>query len=177
MIEEALRQAGIEREQIEVLAVGLGPGSYTGIRAAIAIAQGWQLASDAKLLGVGSDEVLAEQSRAQGMIGKVNVVIDAQRNEFYLERFEITAERYSRLDPLRLARAGEIQSRLRAGEIVAGPEVAKFFPGGRLLFPSAAAVAGLARNRTDYISGEQLTPIYLRQTSFVKAPPPRTLPE
>ncbi len=105
MIEEALRQAGIEREQIEVLAVGLGPGSYTGIRAAIAIAQGWQLASDAKLLGVGSDEVLAEQSRAQGMIGKVNVVIDAQRNEFYLERFEITAERYSRLDPLRLARA------------------------------------------------------------------------
>src|SRR4051812_3856039 len=89
MMEQALRQAGIEREQIELLAVGLGPGSYTGIRAAIAIAQGWQLASGIKLLGIGSDEVLAEQARAAGMTGKVNIAIDAQRNEFYLEGFEI----------------------------------------------------------------------------------------
>ena len=38
-IAEALRQAQVEREQIECLAVGIGPGSYTGIRAAIAIAE------------------------------------------------------------------------------------------------------------------------------------------
>ena len=42
MIQQVLSQAGIEREQIDLLAVGLGPGSYTGIRAAIAVAQGWQ---------------------------------------------------------------------------------------------------------------------------------------
>ena len=44
MIENALREAGLEREQIEVLAIGLGPGSYTGIRVALSVAQGWQLA-------------------------------------------------------------------------------------------------------------------------------------
>src|SRR5689334_10279029 len=56
MIEEALSQAQVEREQVECLAIGLGPGSYTGIRIAIAIAQGWQLARDVKLLGISSAE-------------------------------------------------------------------------------------------------------------------------
>src|ERR1035438_4492910 len=44
MIEQVLAGTKIEREQIEVIAIGLGPGSYTGIRAAISLAQGWQLA-------------------------------------------------------------------------------------------------------------------------------------
>ena len=51
MIESALKHAGLEREQIDCLVVGLGPGSYNGIRTAIALAQGWQLASGVKLLG------------------------------------------------------------------------------------------------------------------------------
>ena len=62
MIEEALREAGLEREQIEVLAVGLGPGSYTGIRVALSLAQGWQLAS-----GDGGMKVARHQQR--GMCG------------------------------------------------------------------------------------------------------------
>src|SRR5439155_17100280 len=41
MIEAALRQAQVEREQVNCLAVGIGPGSYNGIRTAIALAQGW----------------------------------------------------------------------------------------------------------------------------------------
>ena len=63
MIEKVLAEAKIEREQIEVIAVGLGPGSYTGIRAAISVAQGWQLATRRKLLGVSSAECLAAQAR------------------------------------------------------------------------------------------------------------------
>src|SRR5947199_21310 len=59
MIEEALRQAQLEREQIECLAIGVGPGSYNGIRAAIALAQGWQLARSIRLLSVSSAECLA----------------------------------------------------------------------------------------------------------------------
>jgi hypothetical protein len=35
----------------------------------------------------------------------------------------------------------------------------------------------LALDRTDFVAGEKLEPIYLRPTSFVKAPPPRILPE
>ena len=40
LVEAALREAGAERQEVSVLAVGLGPGSYTGIRIAIALAQG-----------------------------------------------------------------------------------------------------------------------------------------
>src|SRR5262249_26329055 len=63
MIDEALREAKLEREQIDCLAIGIGPGSYTGIRAAIALAQGWQLAREVKLIGVSSVECIAAQAQ------------------------------------------------------------------------------------------------------------------
>src|SRR4051812_32517277 len=69
MIDQTLRDAQLEREQIDCVAVGLGPGSYTGIRAAIAFAQGWQLARGLKLLGVSSVECMAEQTHADGLSG------------------------------------------------------------------------------------------------------------
>jgi tRNA threonylcarbamoyladenosine biosynthesis protein TsaB len=43
LIEQALSVAQLTREAVAVVAVGLGPGSYTGIRAAIAVAQGWRV--------------------------------------------------------------------------------------------------------------------------------------
>src|SRR5215203_4547986 len=46
LVEQALQNARMEREEIDCIAVGLGPGSYTGIRSAIALAQGWQLARE-----------------------------------------------------------------------------------------------------------------------------------
>ena len=67
LVEDALRQAQLDREQIECLVVGLGPGSYTGISLAIALAQGWQLARPVKLLGVSSAECLAAQAQAAGV--------------------------------------------------------------------------------------------------------------
>src|SRR5262245_16342395 len=81
LIEDVLREVKLEREQIEVVAVGLGPGSYTGIRAAIALAQGWQLAQGVRLCGISSADCLASQEAKSS--AKINVVIDAQRGEFY----------------------------------------------------------------------------------------------
>src|SRR5438270_72578 len=89
LIETALRQHGVEREEIECIAVGLGPGSYTGIRAAISIAQAWQLGRNVRLLGLSSIECLTVQAQAHGIFGRVNLVVDAQRNEFYLATYEI----------------------------------------------------------------------------------------
>jgi hypothetical protein len=57
--------------------------------------------------------------------------------------------------------------------MLAGPEVTKWFPGGRLIFPRAAVLAELAARRCDFTPGERLEPIYLRETNFVKAPPAR----
>src|SRR5258708_37058917 len=79
MIEDALREAKLEREQIDCIVVGLGPGSYTGIRAAISILQRWQLARRIKLLGVSSAECLAAQAAAGALPCRVHVLLDAQR--------------------------------------------------------------------------------------------------
>src|SRR5437879_1951510 len=95
MIDASLRQAQAEREQIECLAIGLGPGSYHGIRLAIAVAQGWQLAAGeerVRLLGISSAECIASQARDEGLLGRVSVVIDAQRGEFYLATYDVTPQ-------------------------------------------------------------------------------------
>jgi tRNA threonylcarbamoyladenosine biosynthesis protein TsaB len=173
MIEQVLAGAKIEREQIDVLAVGLGPGSYTGIRAAISLAQGWQLARGVKLLGVSSVETIAAQAHAEKVPGRVNVVIDAQRNEFYLATHEITADGWREIAPLKIMTKAEVESRAAGGEVLIGPEVTKWFPGRRLIFPRAAVLAELAGRRSDFTPGEGLEPIYLRETNFVKAPPVR----
>ena len=169
MIEQVLAEAKIEREQIDALAVGLGPGSYTGIRAAISLAQGWQLARGVKLLGVSSADCLAAQARTEKILGRVNVVIDAQRNEFYLATYEIAADGWREIAPLKILLLAEVQSRTGADGMLIGPEVTRWFPGGRVIFPRASALAELAAHRSDFVPGEKLEPIYLRETNFVKA--------
>jgi tRNA threonylcarbamoyladenosine biosynthesis protein TsaB len=171
MIEHALTETKIEREQIDVIAVGLGPGSYTGIRAAISLAQGWQLARGVKLLGVSSVEAVVAQARAEKVLGHVNVVIDAQRNEFYLAAYEMTPDGGREIAPLKILSQVEVQSRTSKGGILIGPEVTKWFPNGRIIYPRAAMLARLAERRRDFLPGEKLEPIYLRETNFVKAPP------
>jgi tRNA threonylcarbamoyl adenosine modification protein YeaZ len=176
LVEEALHQAQLDRSQIECLAIGLGPGSYNGMRLAIALAQGWQLARPVKLLGLSSVECLAAQAQTEGILGRVEIVIDAQRGEFYLAGYELSAGTRREVELLRLAAAAEVRARQQAGGLLVGPEVTNGFPGARLLFPQAATLGQLARGRTDFVAGESLQPIYLRETRFIKAPPPRILP-
>jgi tRNA threonylcarbamoyl adenosine modification protein YeaZ len=176
LIGAALGDGAIEREDIDCLAVGLGPGSYSSIRTAIALAQGWQLARGTKILGISSAESLAAQARAEKIRGQVNVLIDAQRKEFYLACYEVNASGYREVAPLRLAGREEVLALARAGEILLGPEAMSEWPGVRRLFPDAAMVGQLASQRTDFVPGERLEPIYLRETGFVKAPPPRIIP-
>jgi tRNA threonylcarbamoyladenosine biosynthesis protein TsaB len=176
LIEAALSQAGLEREAIECIAIGLGPGSYTGIRVAVSLAQGWQLATGVKLLGISSVECIAAQAVTDGANGKFSVVIDAQRGEFYLASYEIQNDTAREAAPLRLATPTEVEARESAGDQLIGPEVTRWFPNGRIVFPQAATLARLAYTRSDFLPGEKLDPIYLRETTFVKAPPARPLP-
>jgi len=66
-----------------------------------------------------------------------------------------------------------VESRADAKEILIGPEVTRWFPDGRMVFPRAAMLGQLALNRNDFDAGDKLEPIYLRETNFVKAPPGR----
>ena len=163
MIEKVLTGAGLEREQIETIALGLGPGSYTGIRAAIALAEGWKIARDINLIGVSSVEAMVSVAQAEKLLGPVSVVVNAQRGEFYCATYDITETPWTEVAALKILSQAQVLEVSR-GRLIIGPEAAKF-PDGRLVFPSASAVAKLAAGRNP---DERLEPIYLRETSFVK---------
>jgi tRNA threonylcarbamoyl adenosine modification protein YeaZ len=177
MIQAVLKEAGIEREQVDRLAIGLGPGSYSGIRGAIALAQGWQLGRAINVLGLSSVECVVAGAQAEGVTGRVAVVIDAQRGEFYLANYELTSHGWRELQPLRLATQTTVTECEAKGDLPLGPEVLNWFPRGRTVFPRAVILGKLALSHATCVPGEQLEPIYLRATNFVKAPPPRILPE
>jgi tRNA threonylcarbamoyladenosine biosynthesis protein TsaB len=164
LLEKVLAQAKAARSEIELIAVGLGPGSYTGIRAAIALAQGWQLARAVKLTGVSSVEAVVARAQTERIFGRVNVVVDAQREEFYLSEWDISAEKREEISGLRIIPAGELRERVRVGERCIGPAAEKVLP------PDAASVARLVVGKLNFVPGADLKPIYLRETSFVKAP-------
>ncbi len=176
LIDEVLRQTQVDREQVQVLAIGLGPGSYTGIRSVIALAQGWELARNVRLQGISSAECVAAQAQLQGIVGRVAVVIDAQRGEFYLAGFELSSAGFHQVEPLSLVSREAVIEHDKTGELLVGPEVDRWFPQGQIVFPRAAMLARLAGRTTEFVAGEKLEPIYLRATNFVKAPPPRILP-
>src|SRR5580693_6270713 len=88
MIEKVLAGAKIEREQIQAIAVGLGPGSYNGIRAAIALAEGWKLARGISVTGVSSVTAIVAVAQVEKIFGPVSVVVNAQREEFYCANYD-----------------------------------------------------------------------------------------
>lgn len=175
LIESALEKAGLKREDIECIAVGIGPGSYTGIRVAISLAQGWQLATGVKILGISSADCIASRAVANGVAGRFCVAIDAQRGEFYVAAYENSNGVARQVEPLKLATLAEVQAREAKGELLTGPEVTRWFPSGKLMFPLAGDMARLASSSGNFLPGEKLEPIYLRETTFVKSPPTRTL--
>ncbi len=169
LIDEALKKANLDRTAIETIALGIGPGSYTGIRSAIATAQGWQLARNINLLAIPSAEVLAATAAANGQRGETHFLIDAQRHEYYHTTWNLTEETQTEATPLKII------SVVEACDLEAfGPDAAGF-PYCKPLFPDAARLAQLAANRTNFQPGETIEPIYLRPIEFTKAPPPRQL--
>jgi len=174
MIESALEASGVSKEEIECIAIGIGPGSYAGIRASIALAQGWQLGKPVKLLGISSAEAIARQAQSDGFRGKASVVVDAQRGEFYLANWELTDAAANKVEPLRIVTRDAIES-AATDNLIVGPEATKWLPESRIIYPRAATLAELAAARTDFVTGDKLEPIYLRETTFVKAPLPRVV--
>jgi tRNA threonylcarbamoyl adenosine modification protein YeaZ len=173
MAERALSEARVQREQIECIAVGLGPGSYTGIRAAIALAQGWQLACDIKVLGIGVVEVLAAQAQQDGIRGPAHFVVDAQRGEFYCSTWDLGDAVNVEVSPLSIASKAVLEEHLSRGAPVFGPDLGPTWAGVCPLYPSARMLGRLAVDRKGFIAGNELQPVYLREPAFVKAPPPR----
>lgn len=90
-IDALLAEHGVERPMIDAVAVGRGPGGFTGVRLAVAAAQGIAYGLDRPLLAVSSLAALAMQAGA-GQGERVLAAIDARMGELYLGAFEADAE-------------------------------------------------------------------------------------
>lgn len=134
--------AGIERQRVRAIGVGVGPGSYTGLRVAIATANGLARAWSVPVFGASTLAAVAAAALAAGEQGVA--VLDARRGNVYaaLVRRDDDAERAG--DG---ARAGAFAPRVR---LVAGPvKVARdalpaAFAGERTLAEAAPDAAALA---------------------------------
>jgi tRNA threonylcarbamoyl adenosine modification protein YeaZ len=184
LITRVLEEARLAASDIECIVVGLGPGSFGGIRTAIAIAQGWQIARGVKLLGVNSTDAIARRINSRDEMhmrravtpfrGVANIVCDAQRGEVFAARYQIGGDVPQALGGFELLSPGEEERRRAAGEIFFKADMGPWRLGHELVLLADARVVGqMAAGRTDFVSGDQLEPHYLRRAEFVKAPAPK----
>lgn len=72
---------------LDLVAVSVGPGAYTGLRIAIAAARGLGLALGIPAMGVGSLDVHRHLARNDGVTGPVAVLLETKRPDFYMQVF------------------------------------------------------------------------------------------
>ena len=97
-IDALLEDAGIGRGDIATVACGRGPGSFTGVRIAMATAKGIACALGVGLIGVSSLDAVAWNAWAHDVRGTLAVVADAMRKEVYPVRFELSDGGVHRLE-------------------------------------------------------------------------------
>jgi len=86
-----LDEAGVARAQLDAIAVGIGPGAFTGVRLAVALAQGIALALDKPVIAISTLAILAMQAGAKPG-ERILAAIDARMGEIYLGEFECEAD-------------------------------------------------------------------------------------
>lgn len=86
-IQTLLARAGLRFADLDAVAFGQGPGAFTGLRTACAVAQGIGLATGKPLLPIDSLLLVAEDARAQMAAGDVVVLMDARMDEVYGGRY------------------------------------------------------------------------------------------
>lgn len=93
MIEEVLAESGLAPGDLDALAFGHGPGSFTGLRIAAAVTQGLAWAHELPVLGVSSLEILAAEAllRVPAAVG-VMTLLDARMGECYWNVFSAQSD-------------------------------------------------------------------------------------
>jgi tRNA threonylcarbamoyladenosine biosynthesis protein TsaB len=169
--QRVLARAGLRAADIEAVAVGLGPGSYTGVRLGIAAAQGWAVASGVRVAGVSSFDAIALAAVRSG-IRRGWVATDAQRGEAAVAEFVSGGTDFHWERGLGLVSADQLRELVRAGAVVLGHGLPGV-DGISVASPSAIDIAALAAGRQAWAAPESLEAVYLREAAFAKAPRPR----
>ena len=114
-IDELLGELGISRSQIACVCVGRGPGSFTGVRIAMATAKGIAQALGVGLVGVSTLDAIAWNAQAAGVRGDLLVAADAMRKEVYPARFALFDDGVRRLSADRVVKAEAFAAELEEG--------------------------------------------------------------
>ena len=179
-IEELFRETGLQRNELDAIAVSMGPGSYTGLRIGVSVAKGLCFALDKPMIAVDTLQAMALQAiKTFGGMGlnepEILLVpmIDARRMEVYTAVFDqqlntlaavdaviMKNDTFSRFEGKKLALFGNGAEKCR--EILSGnPGI--LFPG--ILLPSAAAIASLAAEKfmgAEFVDTAYSEPFYLK---------------
>jgi tRNA threonylcarbamoyladenosine biosynthesis protein TsaB len=175
MCEAVLDEAGLRRGDLDVLAVGRGPGAFTGVRLAVSAVQGIALALDVPVVPVSSLAALALQAPDNG--ARVLAVIDARMGEVYAGWFRRVDARIEAIGDETVGAAAALRCADDAACNVIGsgwasyreaiesvlPSPPRWADGER--YPQAADVARLAAPiaaKGGGIAADQVLPVYLR---------------
>jgi tRNA threonylcarbamoyladenosine biosynthesis protein TsaB len=160
LLEEVLAEGGLAWGDLKAIAVGTGPGNFTGVRIAVAGARGLALG-----LGIPAVGVTRLEALAYGLPRPLTVIEDARRGEVYLQEFTDTGPGAARL--------------ARADEAAAGP-VTGSAAGPAALHSTMPLVEAIARISALRATAPQPrpAPFYLRGADAAPPadPPPVILP-
>jgi len=171
-LERLLKGASISPKDVGLVAVGTGPGSYTGLRVGITAARAFAYAVGAELLGVPSCDAWAAATPID--VRPLAVVLDARIRAVYVATYEAFDGSWTRRTGPELLDPTEAAARLPKDALIVGDGAAAYaeaFAGRvaattptRADAPQVArlALARLARGEHDAI--ETVVPLYLRKT-------------
>lgn len=179
MVDDLLRQAGLALSDLDAIAVGRGPGGFTGLRLGVSVAQGLALGASKPVVGVSNLAAVALDAldRHPGA-ARVLVCNDARMKEVYTALFERDNDGLPRLvGAERVCPPSAVNDPGAGGAVVgagrgfrAYPDLAERLGSGLIavessLLPRAASVARLACaafGRGEAVVPEALSPVYLR---------------
>lgn len=175
MVVEALRDAGLGWADLDLLAVTVGPGAFTGLRIGLAAARGLALSTGLPVAGVLTTEAIAQAVPDEERHGRtVLAVIDAKRADVFVQAFD---DNLNALGEVRAMLPEEVPALAGGPLLVVGDgaeRVLPFLPGAARSsaadVPDAAVVAALSAARWHAGTALPPRPVYIR-------PPDVTLPE
>ncbi|MFT3914605.1 MAG: tRNA (adenosine(37)-N6)-threonylcarbamoyltransferase complex dimerization subunit type 1 TsaB [Anaeromyxobacteraceae bacterium] len=158
ILTDLLAEAGLELSAIEGYAIGIGPGSFTGLRIGLATWKGLAYAARRPLAGASSLAAMALAAARTAPAGTLLVpALDAKKNEVYAGFYRAAAGRVEAAAPEAALPAAALAGRLEAepGAVVFGPGREAYAaalepfarPGAEVAHPGAVEIAALAAPR------------------------------
>jgi tRNA threonylcarbamoyladenosine biosynthesis protein TsaB len=166
MLETLFGMKGIAASQLDAVAFGAGPGSFTGLRIACGVAQGIACARGIPAIGISTLEALAEESGAS----RVVACLDARMSEVYYSAVEKSGARWREVLPAQCVAPAALRPPPGEGWIGCGSGFAVYGSLGLNkvipdIHPSAMAVARLAAPRLaagEGVDAALAAPVYVR---------------